>query len=73
LGGDEFSIILENLFDGRDAGLVAHKILEALSQHFDLDGHEVFVSSSISIAVSPPVGTMLWSGTPTLPCIAPNN
>jgi diguanylate cyclase (GGDEF)-like protein/PAS domain S-box-containing protein len=56
LGGDEFSIILENLFDGRDAGLVAQKILDALSQPFDLDGHEVFVSSSIGIAVSPPSG-----------------
>ena len=35
---------------------MAQKILDALSQPFDLDGHEVFVSSSIGIAVSPPSG-----------------
>ncbi len=59
LGGDEFSIILENLSDGRDAGLVAQKILDALSQPFDLDGHEAFVTSSIGIAVSP----LAWTTT----------
>ena len=54
MGGDEFSIILEGLSNGQDAILVARKIVDALSRPFNLSGHEVFVTSSIGIAVSPP-------------------
>jgi diguanylate cyclase (GGDEF)-like protein/PAS domain S-box-containing protein len=56
MGGDEFSVVLENLSHGQDAALVAQKILDALSRPFDLEGQEVFVTSSIGIAVSPPSG-----------------
>ncbi|MCA1715866.1 MAG: PAS domain S-box protein [Actinobacteria bacterium] len=54
MGGDEFSIILEDLSDGQDAALVAQKIIDALSRVIDLDGQEVFVTNSIGIATSPP-------------------
>jgi diguanylate cyclase (GGDEF)-like protein/PAS domain S-box-containing protein len=62
MGGDEFSVILENLSRGQDAALVAQKILDALSKPFDLEGQEVFVISSIGIAVSPPSGSNVLVG-----------
>ncbi len=54
MGGDEFAIILEGLTEGQDAALVAQKIINSLTRPFDLDGHEVFITTSIGIAVSPP-------------------
>jgi diguanylate cyclase (GGDEF)-like protein/PAS domain S-box-containing protein len=53
LGGDEFTIILNDLSRPQDAGLVAQKALESLAQPFLLEGHELFVSASIGIAVYP--------------------
>src|SRR5262249_29935207 len=53
LGGDEFVILLPNLHGGRDALLVASKILEALGRVFNLDGHELFASASIGISLYP--------------------
>ena len=54
MGGDEFAVILEGLVNAQDAALVAQKIVSSLAEPFDLDGHEVFVTTSIGIAVSPP-------------------
>lgn len=54
MGGDEFAIILEDITDAQDVGPVASKILEAIAQPFTLNGHEVFVTASIGIAVRPP-------------------
>ncbi len=53
IGGDEFGIILEGLTEAQDAALVARKIIDKLVQPFVLDGHEVFVTTSIGIAVYP--------------------
>ena len=53
MGGDEFGVILEGINAGQDAAVVARKIIHALSQPFDLDGHEVVVTCSIGIAVAP--------------------
>lgn len=51
--GDEFAIILSNLASPQDAGLVAQKILQAVAAPFDLDGNEVFVTTSIGITLYP--------------------
>lgn len=53
LGGDEFTVVMPNLHDPRDAPLVAQRILDSLSQTFELSGHETFVSASIGITVYP--------------------
>jgi diguanylate cyclase (GGDEF)-like protein/PAS domain S-box-containing protein len=53
LGGDEFAIVLSNLSGPRDATLVAHKIMAALSEPFVLEGSEVFVTASIGITLFP--------------------
>ncbi len=52
-GGDEFTIVLPELRDRKDACMVADKFLECLHRPFDLDGHEVHISASIGIAVYP--------------------
>ncbi len=53
LGGDEFAIVLSELAQSQDAGLIAQKVLESLAAPFNLDGHEVFVTASIGIATHP--------------------
>ena len=53
LGGDEFVIVIEQLTDERDAERVASKILEALRVPFQLKQHELVISASIGISLSP--------------------
>ncbi|HDH06638.1 MAG TPA: EAL domain-containing protein [Nitrospirae bacterium] len=53
LGGDEFTVLLTEINSLQDAAKVAQRILNSLSVPFRLDGHEVFVSGSIGIAVYP--------------------
>jgi diguanylate cyclase (GGDEF)-like protein/PAS domain S-box-containing protein len=50
LGGDEFTILLENVTTEEDAQRAAGRVLDALSQPFDLQGHQIVVSASIGIA-----------------------
>ena len=56
LGGDEFTIILEGVSHAEEAAVVAAKIISILAQPFSLGGHEVFVTSSIGLAVYPECG-----------------
>lgn len=53
LAGDEFTVILEDVQDPRDAAVVAHKILHMLVEDFDLAGHTAHISSSIGVALYP--------------------
>ncbi|QBM16792.1 hypothetical protein MARI_08860 [Marinobacter sp. JH2] len=53
LGGDEFLVILPGLTDVNDACQVAQRILLTFSSPFLLHGQEVFVTTSIGIAVFP--------------------
>jgi len=50
LGGDEFAILLESLSGATDARKTATRILERLSEPFELGDQEVFTSTSIGIA-----------------------
>lgn len=52
LGGDEFAILLENLPSLQEAELVARRIKQALETPFSLQGHTVFITSSIGIALN---------------------
>ncbi|MDB5771267.1 MAG: diguanylate cyclase [Burkholderia sp.] len=56
LGGDEFTLLIPDLRDRQDAGVIAEKFLKCLQEPFILDGHEVHVSASIGIAVYPSDG-----------------
>ncbi|MCC7041897.1 MAG: PAS domain-containing protein [Burkholderiales bacterium] len=53
LGGDEFMVIVED-FEQRSAlGRVAEKLQGAITQPFEVEGHEIFVTASIGIAAYP--------------------
>ncbi|HEX8352756.1 MAG TPA: EAL domain-containing protein [Pyrinomonadaceae bacterium] len=54
LGGDEFTILLEDLSAMEDALDVARRVQEAVTQPFNIGGHEVFTTASIGIALSNP-------------------
>ncbi|MFN7098016.1 MAG: EAL domain-containing protein, partial [Gammaproteobacteria bacterium] len=53
LGGDEFAIILDEISATEDAAMIAEKIIHSLTPPFYLNGNEVFISTSIGIAVYP--------------------
>jgi len=53
MGGDEFVVVLAELRQAEDAGQVAQKILAALPQPVNIDGHELRVTTSIGICVHP--------------------
>jgi diguanylate cyclase (GGDEF)-like protein len=53
LGGDEFTVIVDDIMEVQDAAVVAQKILDTLSQPFNLHGHEVFISVSVGITLYP--------------------
>ncbi len=52
LGGDEFTILLDDMQDAGDAVRMAERAQGKLALPFDLDGNEVFVSASVGIALS---------------------
>ncbi|HEY9644291.1 MAG TPA: EAL domain-containing protein [Coleofasciculaceae cyanobacterium] len=54
--GDEFTLLLSNLYGIEDATRIAQKILAALRPDYDLEGRTLHVSSSIGIAVYPTDG-----------------
>jgi diguanylate cyclase (GGDEF)-like protein/PAS domain S-box-containing protein len=53
LGGDEFTVVLPELIDSQDAGLIAAKFIECLRTPFNLVGQQVHISASIGISVYP--------------------
>jgi diguanylate cyclase (GGDEF)-like protein len=57
-GGDEFGAILTALGRPADASLVAQKMIDALSQPFQLDGQETFISASVGITIYPADGDL---------------
>lgn len=52
LGGDEFVILLDNLASPQDATPVAERLLQVLSQSYDLDGQTVCSTASIGVVTS---------------------
>jgi diguanylate cyclase (GGDEF)-like protein/PAS domain S-box-containing protein len=52
LGGDEFMVLIDDIACTRDAAMVAERLRQSLEQPFDVDGHQVFASARIGIAVS---------------------
>lgn len=51
LGGDEFVIVLTEISSAQDAKMFAEKILKKFSEPIDVNGKELFVGTSIGIAV----------------------
>jgi diguanylate cyclase (GGDEF)-like protein/PAS domain S-box-containing protein len=53
LGGDEFIVMLNELNDAGDAGVVARRLVAALNEPVTIQGTEFFVSASVGIAMYP--------------------
>ena len=54
MGGDEFTVLLEDVADPLEATAVAERVLATLSEPFELAGRELHVSGSIGIALAGP-------------------
>jgi diguanylate cyclase (GGDEF)-like protein/PAS domain S-box-containing protein len=54
MGGDEFTVLLDDLKDPGDAKRAADRLMKAVTLPFVLGGREVFTSLSIGIALSNP-------------------
>ncbi|WP_320041355.1 EAL domain-containing protein [uncultured Desulfobacter sp.] len=56
-GGDEFSILISDIKEPENAARVAKRILDNIPATYQLDGHEVSVTTSIGISVFPEDGS----------------
>ncbi|MFO0689733.1 MAG: EAL domain-containing protein [Myxococcota bacterium] len=56
LGGDEFTVLLSEIQQPIDAALVADRLLATLEQPITLSGQDLFMATSIGIAVFPDDG-----------------
>ena len=54
MGGDEFTVLLEDVTDPREATVVAERVLATLADPFPIAGRELHVSGSIGIALGGP-------------------
>jgi diguanylate cyclase (GGDEF)-like protein/PAS domain S-box-containing protein len=55
LGGDEFVVVLEETGSYREVVRIVKRIRDAMSEVFPLSGHDVHVSASMGIVVSPAI------------------
>ena len=53
MGGDEFTVVLNQLDDLAGAELVARRLASRLSQPYTLNGQEIIITCSIGIAAAP--------------------
>lgn len=53
LGGDEYTILLEDIEDSSDATQIAEQLQKQLTIPFQLHEHEVFINASIGIVADP--------------------
>ncbi|MCP4401012.1 MAG: EAL domain-containing protein [bacterium] len=55
-GGDEFTVILNNITTDTDVAKVAYKIRQQVSEVYKVDGHELHVTVSVGISIYPDDG-----------------
>jgi diguanylate cyclase (GGDEF)-like protein len=53
LGGDEFFITLSHIHSATDAGGMAAKVIDAVSQPYDIEGRMVRMTTSVGIGIYP--------------------
>ena len=56
VGGDEFTLVMQELKKKEDIPVIAQKVLRILSDPIDVDGHRLYVTASIGVAVYPDDG-----------------
>jgi len=53
LGGDEFTILIQNLQTSESAAKIAQKIIDAMKPTLTIEAHELHISASIGISLYP--------------------
>ena len=53
VGGDEFVILQNQIETPQQADSLARRLIEAIREPFELDGHQVVVNASVGIAIAP--------------------
>lgn len=56
LGGDEFCVLLSDMQSFQDAAKIARRILDTVQRPIEIEGHELFTTTSIGIALYPSDG-----------------
>jgi len=56
VGGDEFTIVLQELLHAQDAAVVAQKVLRTIAAPMEIAGHKLYVTASIGITLFPADG-----------------
>ena len=56
MGGDEFTVLISDLRSPDHAAKIAQKLLETIVQPARIEGHELFITTSIGIALYPSDG-----------------
>lgn len=56
MGGDEFTVILSQMTDSKDAGRIADAIIQKLSEPFTSGETQVTISASVGITIYPADG-----------------
>ena len=56
MGGDEFTLLLQKIAINTDVAHIAEKVISAIEQPAEINGHEVVVGCSIGIAIYPQAG-----------------
>jgi diguanylate cyclase (GGDEF)-like protein/PAS domain S-box-containing protein len=56
LGGDEFAIVLEHIEGPETAAFVARKVLNSFEKPFDVQGHNLFMGTTVGICIYPDDG-----------------
>ena len=56
MGGDEFTIILPSMSDPADASTIADRVISSFSKPFQINEHQLHVTTSIGISVFPTDG-----------------
>ena len=57
MGGDEFAIILAPPSQPEDATALASRLIDAIGDPYDIDGHQIVIGTSIGISLAPSDGT----------------
>ena len=57
LGGDEFTVLLSEIREATDAATVSQRIIEAVSEPFDVNGAKINIGASVGIAIFPRDGS----------------
>ncbi len=53
LGGDEFAIVIRDASDSQYMDMLGRKIIETLSQPYEVDQHTLYIGASVGTAIGP--------------------